>query len=210
MPATTIHTSDHARRLTAQRQPAATTPRAAPPLAAVLEPPAGPRQDIDLRRLHTKADHLRTLLDRAALADIPDADQRLLRAIFERGMSVQDLALSACAACTTRPADPAIDITSSHHIQAPGAAARPSPHAASLARSLRRRIRALTARLTDPRFLFVLRHQSDWPPKRRAVARACITLGLSQRAAAHQLHLTLHDVRQEFHTIHALYTAQAR
>ncbi len=177
-----------------------------------------PASDIDLRRLHTKADQLRTILDRAALADIPDADQRLLRAVFERGMSVQDLALSACAGWTPESGstgrDHGVEAIPQHCASEKTSAHRPdlrSPpsHAASLARSLRRRVRALTTRLADPRFIFVLRHQRDWPPKRRAVARACIILGLSQRAAAHELRLTLHDVRQEFHTIQALYQVKA-
>lgn len=72
-------------------------------------------------------------------------------------------------------------------------------------RSLRRRVRQLAARLTSPRFLFVVHHRDLWTNSRRRVGTACFIEGLSLRAAARELQMSLHTVRRHTDAIEAAY-----
>lgn len=65
-------------------------------------------------------------------------------------------------------------------------------------RRMHRRVARLLARLATPAYGYVLARRAGWPPKRRRVAEACVLRGLSQRAAAAELGLTLYVVR--YHT----------
>ncbi|MCE7975327.1 MAG: hypothetical protein DYG92_13550 [Leptolyngbya sp. PLA1] len=70
-----------------------------------------------------------------------------------------------------------------------------APLAGCTARVLRRRLKGVLARISSPEFGYVLRHRSEWPLTRRRVAEACVLRGLSQRAAASELRLSLYVVR---------------
>lgn len=72
-------------------------------------------------------------------------------------------------------------------------------------RSLRRHVRQLAARLVSPRFLFVVHHRDLWTASRRRVGTACFIEGLSLRAAAGQLGMSLHTVRRHTDAIEAAY-----
>ncbi|MDX2131858.1 MAG: hypothetical protein SFY69_07390 [Planctomycetota bacterium] len=72
------------------------------------------------------------------------------------------------------------------------------------ARTLRRRLRRLTALVVAPEFGFVLRQQSAWPTSRRAVARAIFLRGRSVREAAAELGITQHAVRRQRDAVLAL------
>jgi DNA-directed RNA polymerase specialized sigma24 family protein len=74
-------------------------------------------------------------------------------------------------------------------------------------RSLRRKLKRLSARVMSPEFLFVLRHRERWSPLRRKVATACILHGQSQRSAAQTLKLSLHTVRRNHLAVLAMYEA---
>jgi DNA-directed RNA polymerase specialized sigma24 family protein len=69
--------------------------------------------------------------------------------------------------------------------------------------SVRRRLRRILARIASPVFAAVLRLEGDWPPRRRAVARAVWIEGLSQREAARSTGLSLHHARMEIERIRA-------
>jgi DNA-directed RNA polymerase specialized sigma24 family protein len=70
-----------------------------------------------------------------------------------------------------------------------------APLAGCSARVLRRRLKGALARLSSPEFGYVLRHRCEWPHTRRRVAEACVLRGLSQRAAAGELRISLYTVR---------------
>ncbi len=70
-----------------------------------------------------------------------------------------------------------------------------APLAGCSPRVLRRKLKGALARLSSPEFGFVIRHRSQWPHTRRRVAEACVLRGLSQRAAASELRLSLYTVR---------------
>lgn len=74
-------------------------------------------------------------------------------------------------------------------------------------RWVRSHLRRLAARALDPAFLYVARADAGWTPTRRAVGRACFISGLSLRAAARSLHLSLHTVRRNRLAILALVEA---
>jgi len=75
-------------------------------------------------------------------------------------------------------------------------------------RVIRRRIRAVIARITSPRFVFVLRNRDHWPPTRRRVATACILQGRSFRDASEQLSVSFHTVRRQMDAINAMFEAE--
>jgi len=131
-------------------------------LDALLQP-----TPLDLRR-RDRQDLARRIAHMAEW--LPQADRALLRAVYDSGQPVADLAR----------------IAGQHP------------------RSLRRRVRRLTARVLSSRYLFVVSHMADWPATRRKVARACVIQGLSMRAAARQLGLSLHTVRMHHAAIRAL------
>lgn len=63
-------------------------------------------------------------------------------------------------------------------------------------RVARRKVRALAARVLDPRFAYVLARKEAWPASRRRVATACIIEGLTLREAAKHLRMSLYRVRE--------------
>jgi DNA-directed RNA polymerase specialized sigma24 family protein len=69
--------------------------------------------------------------------------------------------------------------------------------------ALRRRLRRILSRIASPAFSTVLRLEHDWPPRRRAVARAVWIEGLSQRDAVRSTGCSLHHVRIEIERIRA-------
>lgn len=69
---------------------------------------------------------------------------------------------------------------------------------------VRRSLRNLVARVSDPKFEYVLRERDHWTTTRRRIATAVILHGRSMREAAAQLHLSLYLVRKEVHAIVAL------
>ena len=71
------------------------------------------------------------------------------------------------------------------------------------ARTVRRRIKALVERLLSPRFEFVARSRQRWSPTRRRVAEACALRGMTLRAAAEDLNVSLHTVRRHMDAVAA-------
>lgn len=71
-------------------------------------------------------------------------------------------------------------------------------------RKLARRVRRITGRLLDPRFVFVAEHRARWRPTQREVASLCVIEGLSIRQAATKLNLSPHTVRKHKEAIDAL------
>ncbi|MGD9693158.1 MAG: hypothetical protein AB7G17_10245 [Phycisphaerales bacterium] len=131
-----------------------------------------PDRVADLRRRHGREETERVL----ALAEHVGAEERaLLRAVFEGGVSVGELA--RVRGCPVR--------------------------------TLRREVRGLVRRVTDPRFVFVLSRREGWGAGRRKVASACVLQGLSLREAAREAGLTLHTVRRHMGAIEALFDAES-
>ncbi|MEL6328078.1 MAG: hypothetical protein AAFR38_00315 [Planctomycetota bacterium] len=74
-------------------------------------------------------------------------------------------------------------------------------------RQIRGRVRALTRRVLDPRFEFVVRSRDRWPDERRLVAQLRLIEGRPMRSVARLLGMTLHHVRRQEDTIDALFEA---
>lgn len=70
-------------------------------------------------------------------------------------------------------------------------------------RAVRRRLHTLTQRLLSPRYEFVTRRQQQWGPTRRRVAVACAIHGMTLRAAAEHLSVSLHTVRRHMDAVAA-------
>ncbi len=75
-------------------------------------------------------------------------------------------------------------------------------------RAVRRRVQRLVERIGSASFQFVMRNCDGWPSSRRRVGESIILRGSTQRRAAVQLGLSLHQVRQEIERIRALYEYQ--
>lgn len=71
-------------------------------------------------------------------------------------------------------------------------------------RQVRKRLRAILARLRDPAFELVVRCRERWPATRRRVGTAVFLHGRSQRDAATHLQISFHTVRSETQLIRAL------
>lgn len=71
-------------------------------------------------------------------------------------------------------------------------------------RQVRRRLKRLVTRMASTEFRFVIRHRNTWPGNQRRVADAVILRGLTQREAAAELNLSLHQVRTYLHAVHVL------
>lgn len=71
-------------------------------------------------------------------------------------------------------------------------------------RHVRRRLKRLIARMASRPFQFVLRHRANWSLNQRRVAEAVVLRGRTQREAAAELGLTLHQVRTYLHAIAVL------
>lgn len=74
-------------------------------------------------------------------------------------------------------------------------------------RQVRRRIRNAITRLSDPTFIFVITHITNWSPTRRKVARSLFQAGYSIRQTADTLNLKVHQVRRHRTAILDLYIA---
>lgn len=72
-------------------------------------------------------------------------------------------------------------------------------------RQVRRRIKLALNRLSDPVFIFVITHQSNWSSTRRKVAQSLFQAGFSIRQTAEQLELKVHQVRRHRAAILDLY-----
>ncbi len=130
-----------------------------------------PERVADLRRRHGREE---TELVLALAEHLGSEERALLKAVFEGGMSVGEVArVRGCAA-----------------------------------RTLRREVRGLVKRVTDPRFVFVLSRREEWGASRRKVASACVVQGLTLREAARESGLTLHTVRRHMGAIEALFEAE--
>ncbi len=75
--------------------------------------------------------------------------------------------------------------------------------------SIYRRIRALLRRLNDPLFRFAVAHYETFDRPTRAVARAIILHGLTQRQAARTTRLSVHLIRQHLQSLRTLAARQA-
>ena len=75
-------------------------------------------------------------------------------------------------------------------------------------RAVRRRVQRLVERIGSASFQFVMRNRDGWPLSRRQVGESNILRGSTQRRAAMQLGLSLHQVRSEIERIRALYEYQ--
>ena len=71
-------------------------------------------------------------------------------------------------------------------------------------RTVRRRVHKLVRRMLSPEFAFVALHAGDWPPTRRAVARAYFLHGLPMGEVARELGITYYAVRRHHDAIRAL------
>lgn len=60
---------------------------------------------------------------------------------------------------------------------------------------MRRRVRRLLLRLFTPRYIWVISARNAWTPERRRIADAAFLQGLSQRAIAKRLQISLPRVR---------------
>lgn len=75
--------------------------------------------------------------------------------------------------------------------------------------SIYRRIRSLLRRLNDPLFGFAVAHFETFDRTTRAVARAIVLHGLTQRQAARTTGLTVHLIRQHLQSLRTLAARQA-
>ena len=68
-------------------------------------------------------------------------------------------------------------------------------------RRLQRRLRSLIRRVRHPLFAYLVTHGPLLPPDCRRVGEAVVFRGLSLRAAARELRLSLHAVRQQMRAL---------
>ena len=73
---------------------------------------------------------------------------------------------------------------------------------------LRRRVKSVAKRVTDPRFRQTASLLARLAPTRRRVAMACLLGGMSMRDASHTLRLSLHQVRKHCQAIETLLEIQ--
>ncbi|MCC6659558.1 MAG: hypothetical protein IT437_01600 [Phycisphaerales bacterium] len=72
------------------------------------------------------------------------------------------------------------------------------------ARSLRKRLRRLSARVLTPEYAFVIGHRDRWPPLRRAVATERFIHGRSFREIARHNGLSYYSVRMHTRAVEEL------
>lgn len=165
----------------------------------------------------SRADIARTLTERAEYLDPPE--RTLIHSVYRDGLSVKALALAATPGLVIAPPAAASEQARSHSRIEHGSASNTGIE--SLARTLRRRVRQIAARVLSPIFVFVVAHldPSDpgerrrlglpcWSPTRRKIAQACVVRGLSFREAASELRVSLHTVRREMQSVRALFEEQ--
>lgn len=139
--------------------------------------------DIAADRRRKQARHLRDIVP-GRLEPLDPADAAILRAVFERGVAVASLI------ATTRGQD--------------------EMRFQSKARSMRRRVRRLVARVLSPSYLFVMRNEQQIPPPLRRVARLSVLQGRTQREVADELRLSLFETRRRIIAMRALIDAAIR
>lgn len=71
-------------------------------------------------------------------------------------------------------------------------------------RTIQRRVLGLVRRLKDPQTLAVLRRHGRWPATTSAVALLVLVRGSTQRQAASELGMSLHEVRRHVERARAL------
>lgn len=108
---------------------------------------------------------------------LADEDRGLLEAVYSKGHTVQEVARL-------------LGLTNPSEV-----------------RKLRKRVRRLVTRVSDPRFVFVMTSRMRWPRSRRLVGEQCMLRGDSMRGAAEHLGMTLHAVRQQCLRIDAMFEA---
>lgn len=136
----------------------------------------------DLRRKRQRK-LIEALLSRAE--HLPEADRTLLEAVYRDGASLTDVARTAMLG------DPSVQQASTQRT----------------ARMLRRRLRRIVTRLTQPDTAAYFADGRSWPYSRRRVAHAILVQGLTQRAAADHLGISLHSVRRQLHEIRGIVDA---
>ncbi len=150
-------------------------------------PASGPRNDCCQPHMgHSPPADLRLRRRRDAAETIvarasvlADEDRGLLEAVYDKGHTVQDVAR------LLGKTDP------------------------SQVRQLRKRVRRLVTRISEPRFVFVLTSRHAWPSTRKRVAERCVLRGESMRAASAELGISLHSVRQQCLRIDAMFESAA-
>jgi len=70
--------------------------------------------------------------------------------------------------------------------------------------SIRRRVARLIARTQRPEFILAATHAHLWTPLRARVVKLCILEGIALRIAADRLGTSIHTVRRELESVHAL------
>lgn len=198
-----------------------TTPIPSPDSAFFALPPASPANDSMLRsapvddpgehcdrRRKLRAETVRRLLEKAA--HLPARDRALVELVLRDGRSCAQIAhansphansphansphansphahlahSSVPHSDTTEPAGPrqALDL--------------PLPHSDRSAIALRRRVRRLVHRIQSREYAYIVAHRAEWTRSLRSVATACWIEGLSTRAAAQRLRMSLYEVRR--------------
>jgi len=72
-------------------------------------------------------------------------------------------------------------------------------------RFVRRQIKQLINRLSDPRVAYVIAHQDQWTRARRSIARALFIQGRSMRETSDELGVSLYSVRRHREVIEAMF-----
>ncbi len=143
---------------------------------------AEPPNPFDLRRKRARTAAARRRLAELLVArarHLPDEDAALLLAVYRDGVPL----------CTI------------------AAMGTPGPDGPATVSQVRRRLRRLARRCTDPLFEYVVVHIDTLPPTLRRVATACILHGLSVRRAALTLNLTHHVVRRHRDSLLAVFAS---
>ncbi len=71
-------------------------------------------------------------------------------------------------------------------------------------RHLRRHIKKLVQRLSDPRIAYVIAHHEQWSKSRRAIAHCLFIQGRSMREATDELGMSFYSVRKHREAIDAM------
>ncbi len=71
-------------------------------------------------------------------------------------------------------------------------------------RQIRRRIKKLVHRLSDPRIAYVIAHHEKWSKSRRAIAHSLFVQGRSMRETTNELGMSFYSVRKHREAIEAM------
>jgi hypothetical protein len=145
--------------------------------------------ELDLRRRHARSAESRARLTETIVGraeHLPRPDAALILAVYRDGLAISNIAA----------------------LRARGVGGLESDVAAAI--QVRRRLRRLARRCTDPLFAFVALHAPSFQPTMRRVAIACILHGLSVRRAALTLNLSEHVVRRQRESLLAIFQSSPR